>query len=84
MGKNRSRNEEIYRRAIKNYKYNSTYNPGAELCADNSCDYYNLYKSGYASHDNKSYDTPMREYNKSTEDSKSTTTTSTNTKKNDA
>lgn len=65
MSKNRAKNREKYYKAIKTHKYNSAYNPGAEICADNAMDYYDIYKTGFPTHDKNSYSTPMRDYTKS-------------------
>lgn len=67
MSKRRAINRQKYREALRSHKYNSTYNPGAEICADNAMDYYDIYKTKFPTHDKNSYSTPMRDYIKSTD-----------------
>ena len=60
--------DEIYRRCIGDYKYDSGYDPYREMCFDSALDKELAYGTVYPNHDNNDYSAhQMREYNNTEE-----------------
>ncbi|MDE5569281.1 MAG: hypothetical protein K2I82_01325 [Ruminococcus sp.] len=57
-------NEEIYKKNIGTYKYNSDYNPNDDYCVDSSLDMFIKYGTDRPNFDKNDYSKPMRDYKK--------------------
>ena len=65
MANNKKLHKEIYDKCIKNYKYNSNYNPDNEYGMDSVSEYYDVYGTRYPKADKMDYKgKTSREYKK--------------------